>query len=201
MFYNKTNRTRSTVNHRMTIIVDDAGSGDLLFGVVIGAFRVEDQDFDYDVIDTKYFQAPLFSSREYLRQASRIVFSLLEKLSPGQDELIMICRGNIFDLAMDELILRYGKDLVRRITVTGTAQLFTETAYVDEISNLGYTPLANRDKERARSFHDMMEWLEANPKMVKYAKTGWPKLSRYRFFRKITEELGASAGNGQSVIL
>jgi len=185
----------------MTIIVDDAGSGDLLFGVVIGAFRVEDQDFDYDVIDTKYFQTPLFQSREYLSQASRIVFSLLEKLSLGQDEPIMICRGNIFDIAMDDLVLKYGKDRVRRVKVTGTAQLFTETAYIEEINNLGYTPLANRDEERAKSFHDMMEWLEENPKMVKYAKTGWPKLSRYRFFMKTSQEFGASAGNGQSVIL
>jgi len=171
----------------MTIIVDDAGSGDLLFGVVIGAFRVETQDFKYDVIDTKYFQPPQFSSREYLKQASEIVSSLLEKLSLGPDEAIMICRGNIFDLATDDLIREYGKNRVNRVTVTGTAQLYTETAYVDEVNNLGYTPLVNRDEERAKSFHSMMEWLEANPKMVKYAKTGWPRLSRYRFFRNMSD--------------
>jgi hypothetical protein len=171
----------------MTIIVDDAGSGDLLFGVVIGAFCVENQDFKYDVIDTRYFQPPLFSSKEYLRQASGIVFSLLEKLNLGQDESIMICRGNIFDVAMDDLVLKYGKNRVSRVKVTGTAQLLTETAYIDEISNLGYKSLVNRDEERAKSFHDMMEWLEANPKMVKYAKTGWPRLSRYRFFRRISQ--------------
>ena len=166
----------------MTIIVDDAGSGDLLFGVVIGAFRVETQDFKYDIIETKYFQSPHFSSKEYLRQASSIVFSLLQKLSVGPDEAIMICRGNIFDLAADDLVREYGKSRVSRAKVTGNAQLYTETAYVDEINNLGYTPLTNRDEERAKSFHSMMRWLEANPKMLKYAKTGWPKLSRYRFF-------------------
>ena len=40
---------------RITVIIDDAGSGDLLFGVVIGAYQSENRDFKYDVIDVEYF--------------------------------------------------------------------------------------------------------------------------------------------------
>ena len=36
---------------RMTIIVDDAGSGDLLFGIVIGAFREETNEFKYGLVE------------------------------------------------------------------------------------------------------------------------------------------------------
>jgi hypothetical protein len=53
---------------QLTIIVDDAGIGDLLFGVVIGAFRSETQEFRYDIVDVGYFRYPRFRSKEYLKQ-------------------------------------------------------------------------------------------------------------------------------------
>jgi hypothetical protein len=40
----------------LTIIVDDAGSGDLLFGVVLGAYREETDQFTYEILDVKYYQ-------------------------------------------------------------------------------------------------------------------------------------------------
>ena len=173
---------------RITVIIDDAGSGDLLFGVVIGAYRSEDQDFRYDVVDVQYFQAPKFGQKEYLKQTSRIVFSLLDKLKLRAHEPIMICTGNIFDVAVEDLIKKYSADRIRRIKVVGEPQLFTETAYLDEIRNLGYEPLQDRDDRRAQSFFHMMRWLMANQHMLKYAKTGWPRLSRYDFFRGAKKE-------------
>ena len=168
----------------MTIIIDDAGSGDLLFGVVIGAYRNEDQEFRYDVIDVQYFQQPMFSQKEYLVQASKIVFSLLDRLQVKVDEPIMVCRGYIFDIAVNDLSQKYGASRIRRVKVMGEPQLFTETAYLDEIRNLGYEPLKEREEKRAKSFFHMMRWLKANQNMIKYVKTGWPRLSRYRLFRE-----------------
>ena len=40
----------------MTVIVDDAGSGDLLYGVVVGAYREETGEFKYDLIDVRFYQ-------------------------------------------------------------------------------------------------------------------------------------------------
>jgi hypothetical protein len=31
----------------------------------------------------------------------------------------------------------------------------------------------------------MMNWLKENPDMMKYAKTGWPRLQRYKLFRSM----------------
>ena len=98
----------------MTIIIDDAGSGDLLFGVVIGAYRSENQDFTYDVIDVKYFQQPRFHQKEYLKQACKIVYSLLDKLEVQNDELIMICSSYIFDTASEFLRKTYGDDKIKK---------------------------------------------------------------------------------------
>ncbi len=172
----------------MTLIIDDAGSGDLLFGVVIGAYRSENRDFKYEVIDVEYFQSPKFSKKEYLKQASTIVFSLLGRLELKIDEPIMICRGNIFDVAVNNLKQKYGSDRIRKIQVTGEPQRLTETAYLDEIRNLGYEPLNEREEKRAKSFFHMMRWLAKNRDKIKYAKTGWPRLSRYRLFRSLASD-------------
>ena len=167
----------------MTIVVDDAGVGDLLFGVVIGAFRRETQEFRYEVLDVKYFRPPRFGSKDYLRQASRAVFKLLDRFKLNEDEPIQICRGYIFDDAAKDLEKRYGANRIRRIVVTGEPQRLTEIAYLDELRNLGYEPVEGREKTRAKSFFHMMDWLEKNPDKLIYAKTGWPRLSRYRLFR------------------
>jgi hypothetical protein len=169
----------------ITVLIDDAGSGDLLFGVVIGAYHSESQEFKYDVIDVQYFQPPKFGKKEYLKQASKLVFILLGKLHLEPDEPIRICRSYLFDEAVEMLIQLYGADRIRRVKVTGEPQRLTELAYLDEVRNLGYEPLANREEKRAKSFFDMLRWLKKNPEKVKYAKTGWPRLSRYRMFREI----------------
>ena len=167
----------------MTITIDDAGIGDLLYGVVIGAFRDENQRFAYEILDVKYFRTPRFGRKEYLKQASDIVFRLLGKLELKTGEPILICTSFLFDEAVRDMRMKYGDNRVRRVKVTGDPQHLTETAYLDELRNLGYEPLRERDLKRAKSFFHMMNWLKNNPDKLKYAKSGWPRLSRYRLFK------------------
>jgi CxxC-x17-CxxC domain-containing protein len=176
----------------MTLIIDDAGSGDLLFGVVIGAYREETGEFKYDVIDVKFYQ-DRFSKKEYLQEASRVASRLIAALKVKPDEEIHVCQGNIFDVAVADLQKTYSEERVCRVRVTGEAQRLVEIAYLDEIRNLGYEPLAERESKRAKSFFHMMNWLKAKPAMLRYAKTGWPRLKRYRLFKPFHEEKGYSA--------
>jgi len=166
----------------LTITVDDAGSGDLLFGVVIGAYRDETKEFTYDLVDVKFYQPELFKKKNYLTQTSKIVSQLLNKLELKGEEEVNICQGYIFDQAVDELRKTYGEDRIHRIKVIGEPQRLVEIAYLDELRNLGYEPLPERDEKRAKNFFHMMRWLKENPNMIKYAKTGWPRLSHYRMF-------------------
>ena len=176
----------------LTIIVDDAGSGDLLFGVVIGAYREETGDFRYDLIDVRFYQ-DRFCKKEYLQEASRVTALLLEKLKVKPDEEVHVCQGNIFDVAVADLQEALGEERVCRVRVTGEAQRLVEIAYLDEIRNLGYEPLAERESKRAKSFFHMMNWLKSRPEMLRYAKTGWPRLKRYRLFKPLQEEKVYSA--------
>jgi CxxC-x17-CxxC domain-containing protein len=167
---------------KLTLIVDDAGSGDLLFGVVVGAYHDETGVFKYDLIDVRFYQE-IFREKEYLQESSRVVSRLVSKFSLKPDEAIHICQGCIFDVAAEELQKVYGEDRVKRIHVEGETQRLVEIAYLDEIRNLGYEPLAERDEKRGKNFYHMMRWLKDNPEMLRFAKTGWPKLKNYQLFK------------------
>jgi len=171
----------------LTIVIDDAGSGDLLFGVVIGAYREETSEFRYNLVDVRFYQ-DLFCEKAYLQEASKIAAQLLNAMKVKPDEEIQVCQGCIFDEAVVELQKVYGEEHVSRVRVTGEAQRLTEIAYLDEIRNLGYEPLEEREAKRAKSFFHMMRWLKANPDMLRYAKTGWPRLKRYSLFRQFHQE-------------
>ncbi|MFQ6054004.1 MAG: hypothetical protein ACE5OO_07250 [Candidatus Bathyarchaeia archaeon] len=167
----------------MTVIIDDAGYGDLLFGVVIGAYRPETGSFIYDVVDVKYFQRPLFARKEYLSEARRIALRLVERMKLRDGEAVEICRGDIFDEAAEALADRLGEGRVARVKVEGEAQRLTELAFLNELRNLGYEPRRDRTDRWGKSFFHMLGWLKARPWMMKWAKTGWPRLQRYKLFR------------------
>jgi hypothetical protein len=167
----------------MTIVIDDAGYGDLLFGTVIGAYRPEKDEFIYDVIDVKHFQKPLFAKKTWLDEAGRIARTLTKRLKLGEDEKIELCRGDILDRAAASLTELYGEERVSRVKIEGRAQELIEGAYLDEVRNLGYEPIPDRTEKWGKSFFHMYRWLRGNPRMLRYAKSGWPRLKRFKLFR------------------
>jgi CxxC-x17-CxxC domain-containing protein len=171
----------------LTVIVDDAGSGDLLYGVVIGAYREETGEFKYDLIDVHFYQE-IFREKGYLQESSRIVSKLVAGFNLKPEEDVHICQGCIFDVAAEELRKVYGEERVKRVRVVGETQRLVEIAYLDEIRNLGYEPLAEREEKRGKSFFHMMRWLKDNPEMLRFAKTGWPRLKNYHLFEQFHEE-------------
>ncbi len=168
----------------MTILIDDAGYGDLLHGAVIGAYKPETDEFIYDLIDVKYFQRPLFGKKEYQLQAGRIAKKLVKRLGLKDGDRIEICQGDILDKAAEALGDIYGEDRITRVKIEGKAQDLIESAYLDEIRNLGYEPIPDRTEKWGKSFWHMYRWLKANRRMLKYSKSGWPRLKRFKMFRR-----------------
>ena len=163
----------------MTLQIDDAGVGDLLYGVVVGAHRKETGEFHYDMIPVSYFQEPIFGRKMYLRKATELTLRLVEEMKLGEEEEIEICSSFLFDETRPTLLEKFGGKRVRVAAIRGAAQTNVETAYLDEIRNLGYEPIAERDEKRARSFFHMLHWVKKDPSRLRLAKTGWPKLRRY----------------------
>lgn len=163
----------------MTIQVDDAGVGDLLFGAIVGAHRKETNEFHYDVIPVSYFQVPDFKKKLYLKKATELTLRLLFEMKLGPDETVEICSSFLFDETRPRLAKEFGEERVKTSVITGQAQDRVETAYLDEIRNLGYIPLTDRDEKRAQSFFHMLRWVKSDRRRLNLAKTGWPKLRRY----------------------
>jgi len=153
--------------------------GDLLFGAIVGAHRKETGEFHYDVIPVGYFQPPDFRRKLYLKKATELTLRLLQRMKLGEGEEIEICSSFLFDETRPELLKQFGKERVHVSVISGRAQDNVETAYLDEIRNLGYKPLVDRDEKRARSFFHMLRWVKSDPDRLRLAKTGWPRLKRY----------------------
>lgn len=163
----------------MTLLIDDAGVGDLLSGVVIGIYRPETDRFDFEMVDVQYFQKGAFKRRGYLRETADVVLRLVERFKLEETEPIEICSSFIFDEAVKQLKDKHGESRVKVVKIVGKAQDETEKAYLDELRKLGYEPISDRDMRRARSFFHMLRWVKQDRSRLRYAKTGWPRLRRY----------------------
>ena len=168
----------------MTILIDDAGTGDLLWGVVIGAYQPESDIFIYDIIDVSFFREGAFQEKMYFEEASRIAIALVERLKPKPDEKIKVCQGDILNVAAEALKERYGENRVERVHVEGRAQELIEVAYTDELRNLGYEPMPDRIGRWGKSFWHMYDWVKEDPEeRVRWAKTGFPNLRKFKIFK------------------
>jgi len=179
----------------LTIIIDDAGSGDLLWGMIIGAYKPETDLFTYDLIPVEFFQEPSYHDKVYFKEAALIALQLVSRLNLGEKEKIQICQGNILDEAAKILTEQYGEDRVERIRVEGKTQQLVEQAYIDELRNLGYMTLPERTEKWGKSFWHMFEWVKENPKRIQWTKSAFPNLQRYKLFRQPDLENDASQEN------
>ena len=168
----------------MTIEIDDAGTGDILFGAVIGAYRPEDDHFIYDVIEVRHFQMPLYKEKTHLEEAKRIVIELVERLDLRENEKIIICTGDVLNVAVEALIEKYGEDVVERGKIEGRAQHLVELAFTDELRNIGFEPLEERTEKWGKNFWHMYKWINKRPKRrLKFAKSAFPNLKKYPLFK------------------
>ena len=167
----------------MTILIDDAGSGDLLFGTVIGAYRPEDDLFIYDLINVKHFQMPLYKEKTHLREAKRISLELVERLKLREKEKIIICTGDILNVAAEALLEEYGDEVVERGKIEGRGQELVELAYINELKNIGYETIEERTEKWGKNFWDMYNWLKEDKRRLRFAKSAFPNLKKYPLFK------------------
>jgi hypothetical protein len=168
----------------LTIEIDDAGTGDILFGVVIGAYRPEDDHFIYDMIDVRYFQEPVYDKMRHLNEARRVALGLVERLELREEEKILICTGDVLNEAAEALLEQYGEGRIERGKIEGRAQFLVERAYTDELRNIGYESREDRTEKWGKSFWHMYNWVKKDPeKRLRWTKSAFPNLKKYPLFR------------------
>jgi len=165
------------------ILLDDAGWGCLIGGVLIGAYRKETCEYLSMEVPVESFQKGSFKEKKYLAAAGAIAIQLLEKLNVSKSEPIMICTGYCLDGIAEELSNREYN--FTRGKITGPLQFKIEkelrTTLLDKYNfKVSYDVLTELNK-KGLFWWNQISWLKngdvekkgADKSRIPLCKTGW----------------------------
>jgi hypothetical protein len=156
------------------ILIDDAGWGDLILGVVIGALKLPAHryipiSYMERRISISSFQPPDFENKRYLDEAVKIAEEIVEVMQPDSGTRFKVCSGYVLSS-----IRRYLRDRgfnVEEVEITGELQEMVERSYVRWCIEVGVPAERLVDERR---FSTLLEWVAEKPEIrEKLVKTGW----------------------------
>lgn len=159
---------------RKEILIDDAGWGDIILGVVIGALkhpvhRYIPISYMERRIPVSSFQPPNFQKKRYLDDAVKIAEEIVKAMQPDKETHFKVCSGYVLSS-----IRRYLQDRgfnVEEIEITGELQEMVERSYVRWCIEVGVPAERLVDERR---FSTLLEWVAEKPEIrEKLVKTGW----------------------------
>lgn len=160
------------------IEIDDAGSGSLIGGTVIGIFRKETQEYLTDIIPLKYFQHPHFSQKLYQKYVITIIKKAIGELNIKKSEPILLCRGYIFDHLRDWLSTN--KYHWQNAKIIGPLQEQVENSFNQYAINLGLPRNFLLHARYAFGFHRLFKWVMADFRQrAPICKTGWKSWQKW----------------------
>ncbi len=151
------------------ILIDDAGWGDLILGVVIGALKPPDPRYMERRIPVSSFQPPNFENKKYLDDAVKIADEIVEVMRPDMETNFKVCSGYV--LSSIRRHLREQGFKVEEVEVTGELQEKVERGYIRWCSEMGVPVEKLEDKRR---FWTFLDWVAESPGLREnLVKTGW----------------------------
>jgi len=151
------------------ILIDDAGWGDLLLGVVIGALKLPDRKYMERRIPVTAFQSPNFEKKAYLTEALRIAEEIVKVMRPDEKTYFKVCSGYILS-SIRKYLQRRGF-YVEKTRIEGELQERVERSYLNWCVEVGAPLERLRGKKR---FYPLLEWVaEKIDLREKLVKTGW----------------------------
>ena len=151
------------------ILIDDAGWGDLILGVVIGALKSPDPRYMRRRIPVSSFQSPNFENKKYLDDAMKIADEIVEVMQPEVETTFKVCSGYVLSGIRRHLRERGFK--VEEVEATGELQEKVERGYIRWCEEMGVPAERLEDKRR---FWTFLEWVAEKPEIrEKLVKMGW----------------------------
>ncbi|MEF9951827.1 MAG: hypothetical protein RR840_00230 [Clostridium sp.] len=165
------------------IQIDDAGSGSLVGGTIIGMIRVESGDYYQEVIPIKYFKSPYFEDKKYDEYSTKIIKRGLKELNVSLNEPIQICQGYMFNTARK--YLKESGYNYESTKIDEPLQTIIEESFTDYCVGLGI-PLNYLDYTKYPfHFHRMLKWVFADYKTrEKLCKTAWRSWNKHKSIEK-----------------
>jgi hypothetical protein len=166
----------------VTVQIDDAGWGCVVGGVLIGAYRVETQEFTRGLVEPSFFQGDAFGLKDYQGEGGVQIDDCFGRLHvlPGED--ILCCTGYVLD-GVCEWMAAHGYEF-KRGKITGPLQDRIEHELLDYLTGLGfpvdYETLTTPYK-KGLFWWKQVQWLKggninstrAIPERIALCKTGW----------------------------
>jgi len=151
------------------ILIDDAGWGDLILGVVVGALKLPEHRYMERRIPVSAFQSPNFERKLYLDEAMRIAEEIVDVMQPDEKTYFKVCSGYILSRIRE--YLRQRGFHVETVKIEGELQERVEKSYVDWCIEVGVPPEKLKDKRR---FYPLLEWVAEKIELrERLVKTGW----------------------------
>jgi len=151
------------------ILIGDAGWGDLMLGVVIGALKPPDPRYMERRIPVSSFQPSNFENKKYLDDAVKIADEIVEVMRPEVETNFKVCSGYVLSGIRRHLRERGFK--VEEVEATGELQEKVERSYIRWCKEMGVPAERLEDKRR---FWTFLEWIAEKPEIrEKLVKTGW----------------------------
>lgn len=166
------------------LLIDDAGWGCIVGGVVIGIYNDVSGNFFSREIPPASFQGKAWESKQFLHDAANVVINYLSTNSYPKDAPIMICTGYCLDGISDAL--SENKYTFCRGKITGPLQFHIESELVSGLARkyafeVSYD-LAVAAANKGLFWWKQIQWLKrgdpertlrAAPERVPLCKTGW----------------------------
>jgi len=154
------------------ILIDGAGWGDLILGVVIGVLKLPDHEYMERRIPCSSFQPPDFENKRYLDDAVKIAEEIVDVMQADKQTHFKVARALSVHILSG--LHRYLKDTgfnVAKVESTGELQTRVEKGYIKWCVEAGVPPERLKDERR---FWTLLEWVAEAPKIrEKLVKTGW----------------------------
>lgn len=153
------------------VLVDGAGWGDLILGVVVGALNLNLPDPRYMErrIPVVSFQPPHFEDKEYLDDAVEIAEKIVQVMQPDRGTTFKVRSGYV--LSSICTYLRARGFSVEEVEATGDLQKKVEQGYIRWCKEMGAPAERLEDKGR---FWTFLEWVAESPRFrEQFVKTGW----------------------------
>ena len=113
---------------RKEILIDDAGWGDLILGVVIGALELPEHKYMERRISVSSFQLPNFENKQYLDDSLKIAEEIVEVMKADERTSFKVCSGYVLSSIRE--YLRNRGFHVEEVVITGELQERVERGYL-----------------------------------------------------------------------
>lgn len=160
---------------RLTIEIDDSGTGDLVGDAFIGLLRKETDELVFKALSVDLFKGDNWKNKMPYIVAVELVKEGLKDLSFNKEtEKIELCRGNIFDRVrdyFDEEEIKYEPAII-----DGKLQDAVEGKLVEHLRELGVRSKKLTIKAGVKRYWILFNWLSYDfYKREKYVKSGFKK--------------------------